>query len=340
MIPLSPRFRLPALALVASLALAACGVARPPAATVDGVRITDDQLQHDVALFQFLSSLSRAPCGTAIPGETARSACARFTLSNLIQQTLVRRYAQAHHVTVLDSTVTAALAQLEVSLGGADKLNSMLKDNGLTSGDLRDLARRLLLFREVQRAVAAERISDVQLHQTYEANLEQYTQLHAEHILVKTRSEADRIERRVTPGNFARLAKKYSTDTTSAKNGGDLGTVQASQFDPTFVQAALALAPGQISRPVHSQFGWHIIELISEKVTPFGQVKAQLLDQAAPQVFDNWLQGQLASASISVNPKYGRLNTTTGQVEPIRSTATGAPSPTLSGAATPASPTP
>jgi parvulin-like peptidyl-prolyl isomerase len=77
---------------------------------------------------------------------------------------------------------------------------------------------------------------------------------------------------------------------------------------------------------VQTQFGWHIIQLVSETVTPFEQVKSQLLAQQSQRIFNAWLGGALLAADITVNPKYGRLDRTTGDVVPIRSTATGEPS--------------
>src|SRR5581483_3488592 len=63
---------------------------------------------------------------------------------------------------------------------------------------------------------------------------------------------------------------------------------------------------------------------------PFSQVRDKLVQQLAAQAFAVWLRGRLASADISVNPKYGRLDTSTGEIVPIRSTTTGSRSPTPS----------
>ncbi|MBI2237779.1 MAG: peptidylprolyl isomerase, partial [Actinobacteria bacterium] len=325
MTPSLARLRALAFVLVALLALSACSKARPPAAVVDGERITDEQLASDMKLFTFLARLGRAPCGQPEQGESKESACARLTLSNLIQEDLVKHYARAHDVTVPDATVSDAIAQLETNLGGAADLEGRLKESGLTSEDLRALAARLLLFNEVQRALAEEQFTDAELRQAYEANLNQYTELHAAHILVKTKGQAERLEEQVTAKNFGELAKRYSIDPSAKQNGGDLGEVVASTFDATFVETALALEPGEISRPVRTQFGWHIIRLISADVQPFEDVRSQLLDDAAGNVFGTWLRDRLATAEITVNPKYGRLDTATGQIVPIRSTATGSP---------------
>jgi parvulin-like peptidyl-prolyl isomerase len=78
---------------------------------------------------------------------------------------------------------------------------------------------------------------------------------------------------------------------------------------------------------VQSQFGWHVIRLVSKEVKPFDEVKASLAQQQGGQAFDTWLQDAEAAAAIEVNPKYGRFNPDTGNVDAITSTATGSPSP-------------
>jgi len=323
-----PLLRLWFVAIALSLVPAACGAAMPPAATVGEDRITDDQLAQDISAFRFLSAINQAPCGQAIEGETAQSACARFTLTTLIQEDLVKGYARDHHITVDTSEVTKTLTDLRSALG--DTLDQQLAAEDLTERDLTDIVGRILLFNEVQTAVAASRVDDAQLRQLYHEQRLQFTQIHAKHILVKTRAQALRIEHEVTAQNFGRLAEENSIDPGSASNGGDLGILQASGPDATFVRAALALQPGEISQPVHTGFGWHIIELVSIDVQPFDQVRDQLAGPLRASAFTDWLQEQLGSRRITVNPKYGRFDPSTGQVVPIRSTATGSPTPSSS----------
>ncbi len=319
-----PPLRLSLLSLVAVVALSACGSARPPAAVVDGESISDAQLEDQVSMYTFLSSLQQQPCGQPQRGETSDAACARFTLSNLILDDLVLHYAHTHHLSVSNDSVNGAISQLESSLGGASKLDEKLNANGVTRAQLLALARRRLLFNRAEEAIGSATVTDSQLRQAYDQQRQQFVEIHAKHILVKSKSLAQRIAAEATTGNFARLAKKYSIDTQSAANGGDLGTLPASQLDQGFVQGALALSPGQISGPVQSQFGWHVILLVSKDVQPFDQVKEQLAGSLRSQAFSSWLQDRLANAEIRVNPRYGRLDEQTGQVVPVRSTQTAA----------------
>jgi foldase protein PrsA len=341
--PLRGIRRCVALGVFVVLLLSACGgdgggSLAAPAARVGSDEITQTELQHNIPLFTFLETLTQQPCGQpdTASHETQSAACARFTLTNLIQEDLVDQYAATNKISVPSSQVSSTTQQLEDRVGGHDQLAQLLSQQHLSFPDLTELTKRLLLFNEVRRDIASKNVSDDELKQQYEQNKSQYTELHAAHILVKDEATADKISKMVNKQNFAKLAEKYSTDTGSAQKGGDLGTIQAGQLDPTFVQAALALKPGEISKPVQTQFGWHIIMLISAQTESFTKVRGQLLDQQAAQSFDTWLQGELKDTTIDVNPRYGRLNEQTGAVDPITSTATGSATPTPS--ATPSAP--
>jgi hypothetical protein len=330
------------LASALALALAACGSSDETAAEVDGSIITNDQLATDVRLFGFLTSLSGAPCGEPIEGETQESACARLTLSNLIQEELVKGYAAENDVVADDAAVADALSQVEGSLGGPGELDAALAEDDLTRREFEELASRLLLFNAVRDALTQAEVTDEQIRQLYEENLAQYTTLSVSHILVDSQREAEEIAAEATPKNFAKLAEERSQDPGSAPNGGSLGVLVegefTSQFDPTFVEATLALQPGEISAPVQTQFGWHVIYLEDVQIQPLEAVAEQIVASAAPQAFSAWMQETMRTSEISVNPRYGALNVTTGQVEPVRSTETGGPALPSSPAPTPTGP--
>jgi peptidyl-prolyl cis-trans isomerase D len=112
-------------------------------------------------------------------------------------------------------------------------------------------------------------------------------QVWARHILVKDQTVAQVVEQRLKKGeDFGALAKEVSQDTGSATNGGDLGWFGKGTMVAPFEQAAFSLQPGQISDPVQSNFGWHIIQVIARQNRP---LTAQELDQARNKAFQDWL---------------------------------------------------
>lgn len=141
-------------------------------------------------------------------------------------------------------------------------------------------------------------ISEEALQVLYDEQAEKYItpeERHARHILVKLSPDADEevstaalnkangIVSRLNDGeDFAVLAKELSDDPGSAANGGDLGTFGRGLMTPEFEQAAFELQPGEVSKPVKSPFGLHIIEVIEirpEVATPLDEVREQLTAQ-------------------------------------------------------------
>jgi len=305
---------------------AACANDPSSAATVGETgEISIDHLDADVALFGFLTGLSDAPCGTPVGNETQDAACARFALANDIREELAKTYATEHDLKVDPADVTDALTQLEQGLGGAEALKSQLSDAGITRAQVQAFAARLLLVNAVQQAVVEERLDDATLRDAYQANLAQFTTLDVEHILVADEADAERIAAEVTPATFGETAKRESIDQQSAVQGGSLGSFSQAQFqtqfDPDFVAATLALQPAEISGPVQTQFGWHVIHLVRRDVAPFEDVRDQLAANQTGTVFNDWFTEQLGTTNVEVNPRFGRFDQDTGEVLPIRSTA-------------------
>ena len=327
-----------ALALCLAL-LASCGSAAAPAATFGTTDVTDVQLAHEEDVFGFLAGLNQQPCGTVDGNETADAACARFALTQLIQEHFVGVYADANDIKVTDSRVQQTVKQLDSSLG-KKAVDDQLAAHHLTRTDLSDLARRILIFGEVQRAIAADKITDAQLRQQYQDGIASYTTVQVDHILVKTKAEAEDAYAKVTaPGatekDFLALAKQVSIDPSVKQNSGSLGSAVASTYTAAFADAVLKMQPGEISKPVHSDFGWHVILMNTKDVQSFGSVKQQLLDAGSATVFNDWLKEQVANGTVDINPKYGRFDADTLEVSHISSTETGTPSPSTTPSPTP-----
>lgn len=136
-------------------------------------------------------------------------------------------------------------------------------------------------------------------------------QLHLRHILVKEKKEADEIYSLLKKGaDFDTLAKEKSIDPSAQENGGDLAWVSWGMMVDPFQEAAWKLKPGQISRAVKSQYGWHIIKLEERKdlenPVPFEQVKESIgkrLDSVKRrQLVDSFLDNLKQKAKLKINP--------------------------------------
>jgi parvulin-like peptidyl-prolyl isomerase len=145
----------------------------------------------------------------------------------------------------------------------------------------------------VRPALAREKITD-QLEADIPARAEQ---VHAAHILVATEDAAKAALDRVNGGeDFGDVAREISTDTGTAGSGGDLGWFPRGVMVEPFTEAAFSLQPGEISAPVQSEFGWHIIKVIErEDDRP---VTLSTLQSLKGQAFDKWLQEQRDAADV------------------------------------------
>lgn len=126
------------------------------------------------------------------------------------------------------------------------------------------------------------RPTEEELHAEYETAMNNFPKLeyHAKHILVATQEFAQKIIERLGKGeNFDDIAREESMD-ANKNNGGDLGWFTVNQMDPAFGEAVASLKPGTYTHtPVHTQYGWHVIELIETRDTtppPFDRARPRL----------------------------------------------------------------
>ena len=143
------------------------------------------------------------------------------------------------------------------------------------------------------------KVTDAEIAKYYAENKSQYQVAESRdvrHILVKTKAEADKIYDEIKAGgDFGALAKKYSLDTESKATGGKL-TITRGQTVAPFDTAAFLMSTNQVSHPVKTEFGYHVIQPISDvkpaKTTPLkdvqAQIKAQLLEKGKNDAISTW----------------------------------------------------
>jgi peptidyl-prolyl cis-trans isomerase C len=134
------------------------------------------------------------------------------------------------------------------------------------------------LDREVKKAVTPEAMR--KLYDDTVKNLTPEQEVRARHILVESEDEAKKALARVKGGeDFAKIAADLSKDPGSKGDGGDLGFFTKERMVQPFSEAAFKLEPGQVSEPVKSQFGWHVIKLEEKRMQqtpPFEEMKEQV----------------------------------------------------------------
>jgi foldase protein PrsA len=226
-------------------------------------------------------------------------------LQNLVQRAELAQKAPSLNVTVTDAQVETQLKQIKKQyFGGSEqRYKAELKRQCVTDAEVRQDVRANVLSDSIYKKVTAgANVGDAEVKAYYDTHQSVYTQPETRvvrHILVKDRALANRLYAQLKAGaDFAALAKKYSQDPGSKAQGGTL-TISRGQTVPEFDKTAFSLKTGEISKPVHTQFGWHIIQAqkgtTKSKKTPFAQVKEairqQLLQQKRSDALQKWLSG-------------------------------------------------
>ena len=268
--------------LVLSLALlaAACGsssnsngsndggtASGDDAAVVDGDHITQATLDR---------RLSEAACSyklqkKAFPkaGTSEYQQIRAQILQSLVQRAQLAQKAPGLDVKVTDKQVEAQLKSLKSQyFGGSEaKYRAELKRQCVSDAEVRDDLRSNLLSNAIFTKVTTNaKVTPTEVKAYYDAHREVYTTPQTRvvsHILVKNKALADKLYGQLQNGaSFAALAKKYSIDPGSKAQGGRL-TITRGQTVAPFDKVAFSLKTNELSKPVHTQYGWHIIQALS-----------------------------------------------------------------------------
>ncbi|RCK76200.1 MAG: Peptidyl-prolyl cis-trans isomerase PpiC [Anaerolineae bacterium] len=173
-----------------------------------------------------------------------------------------------------------------------DLLKSYQEDIQLNEQDVRNIIRNQLLYEKMQETILAE------LGVTPEQEV-----IWARHILVEDEATAQEVLSKLNAGeDWTSLAAEYSTDTSNKDNGGDLGWFYRGTMVSEFENAAFALKEiGEISQPVQTQFGFHIIQLLGRETRRLSDTE---WEQFKTNQFQKWLSDLRASAKIEIDESW------------------------------------
>ena len=301
------RNRLAALVAVGVLAAVGggCAATEPYAAVADGVRIDEDAFLRELAVYRANPQLAG---GTEVGAKAPASYSAEFAASALTNDIY------------LDVILPRAAKKLGVEVTKADiesQRDQVLADpqvaglvEDIPEWFLDDVFRRAALRRAVMAKLTSRVVPEGDVEAFYEANKDRFRQRCAHHILVGTQEESVAVVGRLGSGEqFEEVAAQVSIDQQSAQKGGDLGCVAAGRLIPDFEAALDTLRPGEVSAPVKTQFGYHVIRLDRVVAPSLEEVRAEIVTQLGgdpDQLFGDFLGQVSRMAKVKVNPRFGR----------------------------------
>lgn len=188
-------------------------------------------------------------------------------------------------------------------------LMSLIKDESTELQLTLENEKRALYANEALQMVYFEALSEEAIRDQYDtfyAKADPIPEYHASHILLDVEEDAAEVGKLLAEGaDFAETAKIYSTG-PSGPNGGDLGWAGLGQFVPEFEAAMVKLKPGQISDPVKTQFGWHLIklnEIRNRPVPELDAVRAEIEDRIKAAALERKISQLETSGEIKRNDK-------------------------------------
>lgn len=261
-------------------------------------------------LAQTLSQRNIAP-DPEVEGDTPEERLFNSAQRILENQQLVLQSAADQGITASPEEVNAQLTQVQMSAGGVDAFNTQIASQGITEDEIKDQIAHQLISREYFAKLSdTMEVSPDEIQAFYDTS-GLYTpqpQVRARHILKQVSPDADqatkdavlddikRVKGRIDAGEAFEEVAKSESEGPSAPNGGDLGYFNRGAMVPPFDEVAFSLEKGEVSDPVLTQFGYHLIQVVDKRTSPnrpLDQVRTEIEMRLKQQKTQEAIQDQV-----------------------------------------------
>ena len=318
------------------------------AAVVAGRKITVQEVSAELERFQETEQYKRL----AQQGDVGsiRRRYEQATLTELIRAAVLEPKAEELGISVSEGEVQDAIDVIRDDYDSPSAFEEAMKEQNLDLEQLTRILRDNILEDKLREEVTGDiTATDAEIEAFYDENIADYTRTKSSHILLKRgdfelakqlSKQLQNAPKKQLETLFADLARQHSIDAQSGRKGGDLGFTTAGQLVPQYENAAADLDIGEVSDPVQSQFGYHVIMVTGRDITPLANVRdaisQQLGEGQAEKVWQEWLTDAYEDADIRINSRYGELDleskqvldATSGDIPGAVETPTPTPTPT------------
>jgi parvulin-like peptidyl-prolyl isomerase len=317
--------------------------------------ISQDQLDKMAAVYR---TAGRAPDENKQPAEY--SSFKLQLVKYLVTLEVMRQEASEYGVTITSADVDARLQQIkQMFLGNEQKFNDAVAQQNLTLEELTQAIKESLWFEKMKAAVTeGVTLTEDEVRAYYDAHASEYVEQESRkvrHILISpfvdaagnevpgtptqddwdaAKSEAESIRSEILNNkDFVTAVEEYSDDKVTQEKGGDLGAVVRGQTLPAFEDVVFALQKDELSEPVKTSLGYHLIEVTD--ITPENQlsydlvkekIRTSLLEEKQAAAWEQWLSEKMAAVGVVYRDGYAppsASNTTVTQRDSGETTSTG-----------------
>jgi foldase protein PrsA len=246
-------------------------------------------------------------------------------LHGLVEQSQWEQAGAAMGVTVSEKEIDTQIEAFKQQYfkGDDEKFKAELAKQGVTEEAVRNQLRAKALSEKIYNAVINKvHVTDADIKAYYDSHKAQFMQPESrevQHILVKKKALADELYAKLKHGaDFATLAKRYTQDTASKDDGGKFTAYKGKTVKP-FDDFVFSAKVGELSQPIKTQFGWHVIKVLSDTKPPGPQpladakdsISATLLKQKQGQALKDWAKDAAAKFPVTYATGYAPPPTTT-----------------------------
>ena len=215
-------------------------------------------------------------------------------------------------ITPTSEEIAAQVEQLHAEQGAGQTFEEYLETQNISEAGLDLYAEQLIIGSAILEELTdtVPEVSEEEAQQLLADDPLSWTEVCAAHILVATSEEADAVVARLDAGeDFAALATELSTDTGSGSVGGDLGCASPARYVPEFAEATMSAEIGQVTDPVESQFGFHIVRVDSRTEATVEELQLAAGQEALGDAVDEWYLSSIVEADITIAEEWGTWQT-------------------------------
>jgi len=228
-------------------------------------------------------------------------------VDKLITEKIIGIEAKKENISVKQEELDKEMTDYMDTYGGEESFNQMLEMYNVDISDIeKSMQTNLVLEKLLEKRIS---ITDEEMKAYFEENKDSFAEeekVKASHILVEDEKTAKELVEKLAAGkDFAELAKEYSTDEASSESGGDLGLFGRGEMVQEFEDAVFALEIGELSEPVKTEHGYHIIKLVEKqeaKAAVFedvkDEIKSTLFDAKVEEEYSAWLDEKFEEYEI------------------------------------------